>query len=57
MTFSGIITAIGSVAAIISGFVWLIKQLRGTAEEAAQEVDKKVSDEKKAVESGGRPKW
>lgn len=57
MTLSTIATILGSLAAIISGFVWVIKQFQGTQSQDDTAIDKKISDEKAAVLKGERPKW
>lgn len=52
-----ILTAIASIGAIVSGLVWIIRQLKSTQEQANQDIDKKVNEEKEDVLKGGRPKW
>lgn len=57
MSISVIMAAIAGLGAIVSGTVWLVKRLGGTAEEANEAIDKQVAAEKDSVAKGGRPQW
>jgi hypothetical protein len=55
------LAAIAAIGTIIGGIVYLVKTgvwaFSKTTAEKEQNIDKDVSDEKKSVDSGERPKW
>lgn len=56
-----VLAAIAALGTIVGGLVYLMKAgiwiFKKTPAEKEQEIDKEVNDEKKEVDSGGRPKW
>lgn len=57
MSVGAILAAVAGLGAIVSGVVYLVKRFSGTAEQASEDIDKKISDEKSSISKGGRPQW